>query len=73
MITLTTSLILLARSCTAPLRRANSDERGEGVISAAIAVLIMAFLGAAMWAAFDTMFSETTDRTTEKVGTIASE
>jgi hypothetical protein len=28
------------------------SESGEGVISAAIAVLIMAFLGAAMWLAF---------------------
>jgi hypothetical protein len=28
------------------------DERGEGVISAAIAVLVMAFLGVAMWIAF---------------------
>jgi hypothetical protein len=25
------------------------DERGEGVISAAIAVLVMAFLGVAIW------------------------
>ena len=32
------------------------DERGEGVISAAIAVLIMAFLGALMWAMFSTTF-----------------
>ncbi len=29
--------------------RFGRDDRGEGVISAAIAVLIMAFLGAAMW------------------------
>lgn len=28
------------------------DERGEGVISAAIAVLIMSFLGVAMWVGF---------------------
>ena len=28
-------------------------ERGEGVISTAIAVLITAFIGAAMWVAFD--------------------
>lgn len=33
--------------CT--LRR---DERGEGVISAAIAVLVMAFLGVLMWQLF---------------------
>lgn len=28
-------------------------DRGEGVISTAIAVLITAFIGAAMWVAFD--------------------
>jgi hypothetical protein len=33
-------------------RRATFDERGEGVISAAIAVLIMAFLGVLMWVGF---------------------
>jgi hypothetical protein len=32
--------------------RLTPDESGEGVISAAIAVLIMAFLGVAMWLAF---------------------
>jgi len=32
--------------------RITFDERGEGVISAAIAVLVMAFLGALMWAGF---------------------
>jgi hypothetical protein len=32
--------------------RVTLDERGEGVISAAIAVLIMAFLGVLMWAGF---------------------
>ena len=34
-------------------RRVRRSEIGEGVISAAIAVLIMAFLGAAMWFAFN--------------------
>jgi hypothetical protein len=32
------------------------DQRGEGVISAAIAVLIVAFLGAAMWVAFNSIW-----------------
>ena len=32
--------------------RVVNDERGEGVISAAIAVLIMAFLGVLMWVGF---------------------
>ena len=37
------------------------DERGEGVISAAIAVMIMAFLGAAMWLAFKGIFDDAVD------------
>ncbi|MEO6989594.1 MAG: hypothetical protein ABI239_13220 [Aquihabitans sp.] len=62
---------IIARHATASaLRRTNLDERGEGVISAAIAVLIMAFLGAAMWVAFDRIFSDTTDKTERQVGEI---
>lgn len=48
-------------------RRRHLDQRGEGVISAAIAVLIMAFLGAAMWLAFQSMFETTTTNTTDQV------
>lgn len=48
-------------------RRLHLDERGEGVISAAIAVLIMALLGAAMWVVFDRMFTNTTRDTEDKV------
>lgn len=33
-------------------RRVIADEAGEGVISAAIAVLVMAFLGVLMWQLF---------------------
>jgi hypothetical protein len=46
------------------LRALRRDERGEGVISAAIAVLIMAFLGAAMWIGFQRMW-QTTEATTQ--------
>jgi len=38
------------------LRERLDEELGEGVISTAIAVLIMALLGAAMWAAFRGIF-----------------
>jgi hypothetical protein len=41
-----------------PSRQAR-DERGEGVISAAIAVLIMAFIGVGMWVAFNGTFQTT--------------
>lgn len=40
----------------AALRDRLDDEIGEGVISTAIAVLIMALLGAAMWVAFRGIF-----------------
>ncbi|MCU1356196.1 MAG: hypothetical protein JWM89_1614 [Acidimicrobiales bacterium] len=47
-----------------------SDEAGEGVISAAIAVLIMAFLGALMWMVFKEMFTSTTAKTKSQVDLI---
>ena len=43
------------------------DESGEGVISAAIAVLVMAFLGAAMWLAFKAVFDTADTRVQENV------
>ena len=48
------------------------DESGEGVISAAIAVLIMAFLGAAMWIAFKALFNDASSKTANKVNEIGS-
>lgn len=47
--------------------RLRLDDRGEGVISAAIAVLIMAFLGAAMWIGFQKMWKTTENTTNTKV------
>lgn len=74
MITIALPLLLALRSgVRSTAHRAHSDQRGEGVISAAIAVLVMAFLGAAMWATFDTMFTDTTQRTSDKVGEIGGE
>ena len=62
---------IVTRHATASaLRRTNLDQRGEGVISAAIAVLIMAFIGAAMWVAFDRIFSDTTTKTENQVDEI---
>jgi hypothetical protein len=46
------------------------DEQGEGVISAAIAVLIMAFLGAAMWVAFNTLFRDASSTVSDQVSRI---
>lgn len=51
-------------------RSRGRDERGEGVISAAIAVLIMAFLGVAMWFAFSVMFQHTSHNINNQVNCI---
>lgn len=51
---------------------ATRDDRGEGVISAAIAVLIVAFLGVAVWAGFSAAVESSTDKVNanvEKIGT----
>ena len=48
-------------------RARGRGERGEGVISAAIAVLIMAGIGALMWVGFKTIWEDTEDNTRDKV------
>ena len=48
-------------------------DRGEGVISTAIAVLIMALLGAAMWLTFDNIWSDTAQNTEDQVDVIGSD
>ena len=45
-------------------------DRGEGVISSAIAVLIVAFIGAAMWVAFDRIWTDAEANIETQVGTI---
>ncbi|CAB4614931.1 unannotated protein [freshwater metagenome] len=57
---------------SAKYRRFKGDH-GEGVISAAIAVLIMAFLGAAMWVGFQQMWKTTEATTNDKITQIGSE
>lgn len=52
---------------TDPTHRRRRGERGEGVISTAIAVLIIAFLGVAMWAGFNTIFQDAANTTSEQV------
>ncbi|HEX6417804.1 MAG TPA: hypothetical protein VFZ77_04885 [Acidimicrobiales bacterium] len=53
---------------TGPLPR-RRDDRGEGVVSAAIVVLIMAGIGALMWVGFRAMWedieADTNDRISE--------
>ncbi len=47
-----------------------ASERGEGVISAAIAILVIAFLGVAMWVAFDVIMDGATTTIGEQVDQI---
>ncbi|MFP4149681.1 MAG: hypothetical protein ACLFUG_08780 [Nitriliruptoraceae bacterium] len=56
------------RSPAARLR----DEAGEGVISTAIAVLIMAIIGGLMWVAFQAVFDSASDQITTEVEQIGS-
>ncbi|MCB9387488.1 MAG: hypothetical protein H6517_06640 [Microthrixaceae bacterium] len=45
-------------------------EAGEGVISTAIAVLIVALLGVALWAGFSVIMDDATARTSEQIQSI---
>ena len=49
------------------MTRTERNERGEGVISTAIAVLIIAFLGVAMWVGFKAIFDDAADTTRTQV------
>ena len=42
-------------------------ESGEGVISTAIAVLVIAFLGVAMWVGFQAIFDDASQSTRDQV------
>jgi hypothetical protein len=46
------------------------DDRGEGVISAAIAVLVMAGIGALMWVGFKAIWEDAEQNTRDKVAEI---
>jgi hypothetical protein len=48
------------------------EEAGEGVISTAIAVLIMAIIGGLMWVAFQGVFDSASDTITTEVEQIGS-
>lgn len=50
--------------------RPRRDDRGEGVVSAAIAVLVMSALGAMMWIGLTRLWSETEANTRDKVAEI---
>ena len=47
--------------------RLTRDDRGEGVISAAIAILVMAAVGALMWLAFREIFADASEKVQDNV------
>lgn len=51
-------------------RGANRSERGEGIVSVAIAVLIMAALGVVAYGAFDALFNNTTTAAESQISSI---
>ena len=61
----------LASNLKQRVNRAN-EERGEGVISAAIAVLIFALIGGAMWVAYSKLFKSSSDKTAKVVEEIGN-
>lgn len=66
-----TVFVLLRAVAVTTARRFGADERGEGVISAALAVLIMAFLAALMWVGFRTLWEDSEEnirQQTERIG-----
>lgn len=65
-----TSARRLRNLATSTVQRMRRDDRGEGVISAAIAVLIMAGIGALMWVGFKTIWEDTESNTSDKVAEI---
>ena len=60
-----------ARSLMASLTT-GGDERGEGVVSSAIAVLIFAALGALMWVGFKSIWGDASSQTSTQIGKIGS-
>lgn len=50
--------------------RARGDDRGEGVVSAAIVVLIMAAIGALMWVGFRTMWTDIESKTNDNIAEV---
>ena len=68
---MTSSTYLYLRAwCATTAARLRDDDRGEGVISAAIAVLIMAGIGALMWVGFKAIWEDTETNTKDKVAEI---
>ena len=60
------------RPIQAPRSPRRADDRGEGVVSAAIVVLIMAALGALMWVGFRTMWTDIEADTNDRISEVGN-
>jgi hypothetical protein len=69
-ILITTQVLFAGLRVRVVQRQLPFDDRGEGVISAAIAVLIMAFLGAGMWLGFNAIWGDAEQNIGEQVDQI---
>ena len=70
---LATSAWVVTCHRTAEVRgRLGADDRGEGVVSAAIVVLIMAAIGALMWVGFRTMWTDIETKTNDKIAEVGT-
>ena len=54
-------------AASALARRTDRSERGEGVVSLAIGVVIMAFLGVLLWVAFKATLGSATNNVNQQV------
>lgn len=60
------------RAVGSTLHRTRADDRGEGVVSAAIVVLIMAAIGALMWVGFRSMWTSIESDTNERISEVGT-
>lgn len=68
----TTCWAATRRALHAARRHTRADDRGEGVVSAAIVVLIMAAIGALMWVGFRAMWTDIEADTNEKISEVGT-
>jgi hypothetical protein len=66
------SLVVVRRTATRLNHRFGGSDRGEGVISTAIAVLIVAFLGAAMYVVFTQILTSSGSKASSTVDNIGN-
>ena len=67
-----TAIMATVHTMWLTVRPRQRDDAGEGVISVAIAVLIIAFLGALMWVAFNSIWTDAETNTRDQINQIGS-